>query len=57
MKKVIYLACLAMLFSCQKPGFRIHGNVSDVEDGTMLYLKLVGPPAVAIDSTVIKKGA
>lgn len=56
MNKVIYLACLVMLFSCQKPGFRIYGKVSDVEDGTMLYLKLVGPPAVAIDSTVIKKG-
>lgn len=56
MKKIIYLVSILMLFSCQKPGFRIHGDVTGIEDGTILYLKLVGPPATVIDSAVITQG-
>lgn len=56
MKNVIYFASILMLFACQKPGFRIYGNVTDIEDSTMVYLKLVGPPTTVIDSTYIIKG-
>lgn len=37
-------------------GYVINGNVSDVPDGTMLYLRLVGPPNKDIDSTRIENG-
>ena len=37
-------------------GFKIIGDVTDVADGTTLYLQLVGPPSVRLDSTTIEKG-
>ena len=37
-------------------GFHITGNVTEVPDGTMLYLQLVGPPSQRLDSVEIKNG-
>ena len=37
-------------------GFKITGDVTEVADGTTLYLQLVGPPSVRLDSTKIEKG-
>lgn len=38
-------------------GYQILGKVTNIPDGTMLYLQLVGPPNQKIDSTAIHDGA
>lgn len=37
-------------------GYKITGDVTDVPDGAMLYLELVGSPSQKIDSVKIEKG-
>jgi len=44
------------LFAAFSPQYRIYGTVTGLKDGTVIYLRLVGPPARDIDSTVIKGG-
>ncbi len=45
-----------MAFAANATDFRIHGDVADVADGTVLYLRLVGPPEKDIDSVKILNG-
>lgn len=46
--------CLASVANV--PVYHIQGHVADIEDGTVLYLRLVGPPAKDIDSVVVRNG-
>ncbi len=46
--------CLASVANV--PVYHIQGHVTDIEDGTVLYLRLVGPPAKDVDSVVVRNG-
>ena len=49
-----FVMCLASVANI--PVYHIQGHVADIEDGTVLYLRLVGPPARDIDSVVVRNG-
>lgn len=44
----------SLLMASNISGYHIHGHITDVKDGTKLYLQLVGPPQHCIDSAVVK---
>lgn len=59
MKKISYILFLLFLLSmqgCKPREYVINGNVTDIPDGTTVYLRLVGPPNRDIDSTVVENG-
>lgn len=49
-----FVMCLASVANV--PVYHIQGHVADIEDGTVLYLRLVGPPSKDIDSVVVRNG-
>lgn len=56
-----FIPILLMILSlplCGKAeqGYVIDGNVTEIPDGTVMYLRLVGPPTKDIDSTRIENG-
>lgn len=59
MKKISYILFLLLILSiqgCKPRAYVIDGDVSDIPDGTTVYLRLVGPPNRDIDSTVVENG-
>lgn len=56
MKVLATLFFLLSVLGMSAADFHIKGKVSGVEDGTHLYLRLVGPPSRDLDSLVIKDG-
>lgn len=59
MKKISYILFLLFLLSmqgCKPREYVINGDVTDIPDGTTVYLRLVGPPNRDIDSTVVENG-
>jgi len=46
----------SVLMASNVSNYHVHGHVSDLKEGTKLYLKLVGPPQHCIDSAVVKNG-
>ncbi len=57
MRLLFLFICTFLLSECNAANeYYIHGKVSDIQDGTLLYLRLVGPPSQDIDSVVVKNG-
>jgi len=56
MKTFISFIIASALLAYSVPEYHIHGHISDIEDGTKLYLQQVGPPAQSLDSTIVKNG-
>jgi len=56
MRLILLCFFLSLSFLSNASDFRIHGNVSKVPDGTILYLRLVGPPAKDVDSVTVING-
>jgi len=53
----ILLIILSLPLCCKAgQGYVINGNVTEIPDGTVVYLRLVGPPNKDIDSTRIENG-
>ncbi len=46
----------SLLTACAGEEYKITGDVTDVPDGTVVYLQLVGPPAQQLDSVAVKGG-
>jgi peroxiredoxin len=53
---VILSLFLTTLSAAVVPQYRIHGTVTGLKDGTVIYLRLVGPPQKDIDSAIVSKG-
>ncbi len=47
---------MCLTFIANAADFKIHGNVADVPNGSLIYLRLVGPPAKDIDSVKVFDG-
>lgn len=57
MRLLFLFICTLLFGECNAAnGYYIHGKVSNIQDGTLLYLRLVGPPSQDIDSIVVKNG-
>jgi len=56
MKTILLCLFLSLSVLSRASDFRIHGNVSNVPDGTLLFLRLVGPPAKNVDSVKVVNG-
>lgn len=53
---IIAFAIIQIVNANPSKGYKITGNVENIPDGTKLYLQLVGPPDIEIDSTTINHG-
>jgi peroxiredoxin len=59
MRKIITFILSALfttLSAAVVPQYHIHGTVTGIKDGTVIYLRLVGPPQKDIDSAIVRKG-
>jgi thiol-disulfide isomerase/thioredoxin len=56
MKKLFLFLIGCCFFTANGADFHIYGKVSGLEDGTLLYLRLVGPPSCDLDSLIVNNG-